>query len=122
MIRTLPELLTAAADRHGTGDAVVMDARRVSYAALEADANRFARSLRGCGVGRGDRVALWLPKSPEAIVALYGIMKAGAAYVPIDPNAPPARVAYIARDCEVAGLVTHAGRAAELDEAFGARA
>lgn len=122
MIRTLPELLTAAADRNAPGDAVVMDGRRLSYAALESEASRFAHSLRAHGVARGDRVALWLPKSPEAIVALYGAMKAGAAYVPVDPNAPPARLAYIARDCEVAALVTTSSRAAELDEAFAGRA
>ena len=63
-----------------------------------------------------------VPKSPDAIVALYGIMKAGAAYVPVDPSAPAPRLAYIARDCEVAGLVTTRDRASALDEVFGGRA
>jgi amino acid adenylation domain-containing protein len=118
MVRLLPQLVTGSAERDPGHDAVVMEGRRSSYGELEQASNRFARSLRAHGVRRGDRVALWLPKSPEAVVALYGIMKAGAAYVPVDPAAPPARVAFIARDCTVSGLVTRADRAARLDQAF----
>ena len=114
----LPRLLSRAAERHPARDAVVMDGTRLSYESLETASNRFARSLIAHGVRRGDRVALWLPKSPRAIVALYGIMKAGAAYVPVDPGAPPARLGWIARNCEVAGLVTLAERATQVDEAF----
>jgi amino acid adenylation domain-containing protein len=121
-MRRLHDLISDSAARGADLDAVVMESRRIDYEGLESEANRFAHSLRAHGVRRGDRVALWLPKSIEAIVALYGVMKAGAAYVPVDPNAPPARLAYIARDAEVAGLVTLAARAAELDEAFAGRA
>lgn len=118
----LPHLVTRAAQREAAALAVAMDGRTLDYGALEAESSRFARSLVAHGVRRGDRVALWLPKRPEAIVALYGIMKAGAAHVPVDPQAPPARLAYIARDCAVAGLVTTSDRAAALDEAFGTQA
>jgi amino acid adenylation domain-containing protein len=118
----LTDLVSASAARHADRDAVVMEGRRLSYAALEADSNRFARSLLAHGVRRGDRVGLWLPKSPEAIVALYGAMKAGAAYVPIDPSAPPARLAWIARNCGIAALVTRADRVAAVAEAFGGQA
>src|SRR5262245_12079364 len=122
MHRLLPRLVTESAERHASAPAVVMDGVTLDYATLEQRSNRFARSLVAHGVRRGDRVALWLPKSPDAIVALYGIMKAGAAYVPVDPSAPAARLAYIARDCEVAGLVTTRDRAAATDEAFAGRA
>jgi amino acid adenylation domain-containing protein len=122
MHRLLPRLVTDAADRHPTAPAIVMDGVTLDYATLEQRSNRFARSLVAHGVRRGDRVALWLPKSPDAIVALYGIMKAGAAYVPVDPSAPAVRLAYVARDCEVAGLVTTRDRAAALDETFAGRA
>src|SRR5258707_9292173 len=118
MHRLLRRLVTDAAHRHSAAPAVVMDGVTLDYGTLEERSNRFARSLVAHGVRRGDRVALWLPKSPRAIVALYGIMKAGAAYVPVDPGAPPARLAWIARNCEVAGLVTVAERAAQVDEAF----
>jgi amino acid adenylation domain-containing protein len=122
MHRLLPRLVTDAAERRATAPAVVMDGVTLDYSTLEQRSNRFARSLVAHGVRRGDRVALWLPKSPDAIVALYGIMKAGAAYVPVDPASPAVRLAYIARDCEVAGLVTTRDRAATLDEAFAGRA
>src|SRR6185369_4514469 len=120
--RLLPRLVTLSAERHASAPAIVMDGVTLDYSELEQRSNRFARSLVAHGVRRGDRVALWLPKSPDAIVALYGIMKAGAAYVPVDPASPALRLAYIARDCEVAGLVTTRDRAAALDEAFAGRA
>jgi len=120
--RLLPRLVTLSAERHASAPAIVMDGVTLDYRELEQRSNRFARSLVAHGVRRGDRVALWLPKSPDAIVALYGIMKAGAAYVPVDPASPAVRLAYIAHDCEVAGLVTTRDRAAALDEAFAGRA
>ena len=122
MHRLLPRLVTNSAERNASAPAVVMDGVMLDYATLEARSNQFARSLVAHGVRRGDRVGLWLAKSPDAVVALYGIMKAGAAYVPIDPTAPAARLVYIARDCELAGLVTTRDRAGALDEAFAGRA
>ncbi len=118
MALLLPDLLSYSANRWPEDPAIVMDAIALSYSELEAASNRFARALVRSGVGHGDRVALWLPKSPEAAVALYGVMKAGAAYVAVDPSAPPARLAYIARDCQVAGVVTLSTRFAALGREF----
>ena len=118
MTRTLTALLAASAARDPARDAVVMDGRRLSYGELETTANRFAHSLRAHGVRPGDRVGLWLPKSLEAVAALWGAMKAGAAYVPVDPGAPPARLGFIARDCGLAALVSRTDRASGLTEAF----
>ena len=92
MHRLLPRLVTMASERNADAPAVVMDGVSLDYGTLEARSNQFARSLVSHGVRRGDRVALWLPKSPDAVVALYGIMKAGAAYVPVDPSAPAAQI------------------------------
>ena len=122
MSTLLPHLVTDSAARFPERPAVVMDGRAISYAELESRSTRFARSLAEHGVRPGDRVALWLPRSIEGVVALYGVMKAGAAYVPVDPGAPPARLAYIARDCAVSGLVTVAERVAGLEETFAAGA
>lgn len=74
---------------------------RVSYAELADQSLRFARYLRSIGVQLGDRVAIHQPKSIWSIIAIYGTLRAGGAYVPIDPNAPAARVARIMRDCDV---------------------
>src|SRR5215472_22781 len=118
MIDLVPQILSTTALRHGGRAAVVIDRHAITYAQLDAESNRFARSLVHNGIGRGDRVALWLPKSIETVIAIYGIMKAGAAYVPIDPVAPEARMGYIARDCSVAGLVTLKDRAGSMKTAF----
>ncbi len=84
------------------GDGV--DALR--YADLDARSNRLARSLRGRGIGRGQRVGLCLPRDADMVVALLAVLKAGAAYVPLDPSFPPARLAYYAEDAGLDLLVT----------------
>ncbi|MGQ0549325.1 MAG: amino acid adenylation domain-containing protein [Armatimonadota bacterium] len=109
----LPHLLTDAAERD-PAHAAVTDARgSVPYADVEQRANRLANLLKDTGTRRGDRVGLYLTKSTDAIVGIYGILKAGAAYVPLDPLAPAARLAYIARDCGLTCLVTGAEQSRE---------
>ena len=68
-------------------------------------ANRVARVLSGAGVGPGDRVAIWLSKGADAVAAMQGVLRLGAAYVPVDPLSPPARAATVMRDCAVRALV-----------------
>lgn len=102
----LHRLVTAAAESDPAATAVVDGDRTLTYGDLETDANRLCAVLRARGVAKGDRVGIYLEKSAEAVVALYGAMKAGAAYVPLDANAPPARIAYIAADCGLSTLVT----------------
>jgi amino acid adenylation domain-containing protein len=107
----LSHLLESWAQATPAAEAVVDRERSLSYGELDAQANRVAGALRALGVRRGDRVALYLEKSLEAVVAIYGILKAGAAYVPLDPQAPPARLGYIARDAGVRVLVSAAAQA-----------
>jgi amino acid adenylation domain-containing protein len=94
---------------------VVTERRTVRYRELDAMATRVAAELRGSGIGPGDRVALVAPRSVESIAALYGVMRAGAAYVPIDPAAPAPWAGAIARDCAVAAVVWDAEHRALLD-------
>jgi amino acid adenylation domain-containing protein len=119
---TLTSFLGATASRHGARPALSMDDRVLTYAELDASANRVANLLIRQGVRTGDRVALWLPKSLEAIISVWGILRAGGAFVPIDPAAPVSRLATIARDCEVRALVTSIDRADDLQNEFGASA
>jgi amino acid adenylation domain-containing protein len=109
---TLSGLLAATAEAHPDRVAVVDGDRRLRYAELDARANRLARTLIESGVSCGDRVGLLLSKSPEAVVAINGVLRAGAAYVPLDPQAPASRLAYIARDAGIAVLVSAAEKAA----------
>jgi amino acid adenylation domain-containing protein len=86
----------------------------LTYARLEAEANRLARRLRELGVGPDVRVAVCLPRSLDMVVALLAILKAGGAYVPLDPAYPDARLEYMLEDSGAAVLVTHAALAARL--------
>ncbi|MEZ4423518.1 MAG: amino acid adenylation domain-containing protein [Gemmatimonadota bacterium] len=87
----------------------------LTYGALADRSRRLAHVLRAHGVERGDRVAIHAGKGLAATVGLYGAMRAGAAYVPLDPSAPPQRQAFILRDCGIRHLVTEPGRARALE-------
>ena len=102
----LCDLPSGAADANPEGVAVVNGSHTLTYAELERRSNQLAHLLGDCGVARGDRVGLYLEKSAEAVVGIYGVLKRGAAYVPLDPLAPASRLASIARDCGIRCLVT----------------
>lgn len=87
---------------------------RLSYESLAVASNKLARALYEAGVVRGDRVGIHLDKCIEIPVALHGIMKAGAAYVPLDPAAPAARLREIVRDCGIRHVVTASSKLAAL--------
>jgi non-ribosomal peptide synthetase-like protein len=110
----LHELFEHQADLRPDGVALVCADQRMTYGELERRANQLARFLRSRGVRRGDRVGLWLERSLDVYVALLGILKAGAAYVPLDPEYPPERAGYILSDCEARALVTNSGFANHL--------
>ena len=81
-------------------------AKVLTYGQLDARANRLARDLRRRGVGPGARVGLCLERSPEMVVGLLAILKAGAAYLPLDPSYPPARLRWMIEDARPAVMLT----------------
>ncbi|GLY85077.1 hypothetical protein Airi02_030060 [Actinoallomurus iriomotensis] len=95
---TATELFEAQAARTPDAVAVSADGVSVSYAELDARANRIAHFLRSQGVSAGTTVGVRLPRGVELVVALLGVWKAGAAYVPIDPGQPAERIAYVEAD------------------------
>src|SRR6266446_5929437 len=105
---TLHALFEARVDAGPEAIAVVFGRDESTYADLESRANRLARHLCARGVRRGSIVAMLLPRSVDAYAALLGILKSGAAYVPIDPEYPADRVAYILEDSGAGALVTTA--------------
>ena len=105
---TLPELLAAQAVRTPDAVAVVFGERRLSYAALQAHANRLAHHLRRLGVGPETVVGLCVERSVEMVIGLVGILKAGGAYLPLDPDYPAERLAFMLADAGAAVLVTQA--------------
>jgi amino acid adenylation domain-containing protein len=109
--RLVHDLLADSAAEHPDRTAVVDGERAITYAELETRSNRLAHLLRECGVRHADRVGLYLEKSLEAVVGIYAILKLGGTYVPLDPAAPPARLAVIAANADLRCLITGAEKA-----------
>ncbi len=118
MTHTLDRLVSAAALRTPTAPAVRALDGALDYAALDAAASHVAQELIGLGVVPGDRVALWAPKSVGAVAALVGILRAGAAYLPIDPGAPLERARFIIEHGRARVLLTGGGPLAALTRAL----
>ena len=102
----LHQALDQSAARRPQHPAVRFGNRQLTYGELAARSNSLAHILVDQGMQRGDRVGIYMNKSLGAITAVYGIMKAGAAYVPLDPFAPLPRLEYVIRDCGIRCLVT----------------
>ncbi len=105
--------LEATRSQQPTKTALICCARRFTYADVDSMADRFANALIESGVGRGDRVAICLPNGMEAVVAIYGILKAGAVFVVVNPSTKFDKLSYILGNCRATCLVTDAKSAAE---------
>ena len=112
---TLDQLLTGSALRVPAKVAVVDTlGGLMTYAELDAASDRVAARLASLGVARGDRVGLWMEKRCDAVSCIFGILKCGAAYVPVDPAAPTARGGGILTHCRVSATIADSDRAARL--------
>ena len=119
---TLPALFEAQVARSPEALALIFEDETLSYGALDGRANRLARHLIAEGIGAEDIVAILLDRSPAMIVAMLGILKAGAAYLPLDPDYPAARLGFMLEDSRARGLLTTCAREADLRVALGAQA
>lgn len=111
-------LVEAQAARHPQAPAVAFDDQGLSYAELNAQANRLARHLRQLGVGPQVRVAVCVERSLPLPVALLGVLKAGGAYVPLDPDYPVGRLRHMLGDSTPAVILTLGNARAVLDQAL----
>ena len=112
--RCAHELLAEQVASRPEATAVVYADERLSYGALNARANRLAHRLRASGVGPGTLVAVALVRGVDMVATLLGVLKAGAAYVPMAPDAPADRIAFMLSDAKPQLLLAH--RAAQLPE------
>jgi amino acid adenylation domain-containing protein len=110
--RTVHEVFSDVARRYADSVALVEGDMETSYAELERRANRIAHKLRALGVGNGDRVAIHAQRNSAMVAGLLGILKAGAAYLPIDAGYPAERIAHMLADAAPAAMLAQHGAAA----------
>lgn len=102
----LHQLFEKTAEQYPENIAVQFNNESISYSELNKKANRFARYLRSFGIGTGDFAAIFLSRTPDMYIAMLGILKAGAAYIPIDPKYPADRVLFILNNCHAKILIS----------------
>jgi amino acid adenylation domain-containing protein len=108
------QLFEAQVDRTPHATAIVHEGARWSYAEVESRANRLSRWLRAQGVRPEVKVAVCMERTPELIVALFGVLKAGGAYVPVDPAYPADRIGFMVDESGAPVVLTHASLAGAL--------
>jgi non-ribosomal peptide synthetase component F len=121
-------LFEAQVERTPDAVAVAYEGERLSYRELNQRANRLARRLRTLGAGPDTLVGICMERAPELMVALVGVLKSGAAYLPLDPTYPRERLAYMLEDARAPVILIHgrtsdrvdgvAGEVIRLDEDF----
>lgn len=104
--RLVHEYLEHTADRLPAKVALVCGQERTTYHELEGAANQLAHALFAAGVRRGDRVAICLPNTREAVIALYGVLKCGGTFVMLHPSTKRDRLRYILENCAATALIT----------------
>jgi amino acid adenylation domain-containing protein len=102
----LHQLLEKSARQFPDKIAVIHKTNQITYQNLAKASNQLAHILKTAGVQKGDRVGIYLKKSLEAVIAIFGILKAGAVYVPLDPSAPAQRIAFMLDNCRMKALVS----------------
>jgi non-ribosomal peptide synthetase-like protein len=103
---TLPQLFENTARAFGHKAALQCRGEQISYKEFNGRSNSLARFLQSRGVKKGSFVAILLPRSENVFIAIMGVLKAGAAYVPIDPRSPADRISYILQDADVKTVIT----------------
>jgi len=114
MTTRLDALVSLAAARAGQRPALLHDSAVLTYQQLDQLVSRVAAGLLSLGLGKQERVGVYLPKRFETVAAFFGIARAGLVFVPVNPLLKGPQVAHILRDCNVRALVTLPDRARDL--------
>src|ERR1044072_2886747 len=118
--RCIHELFEEQAERTPAATALMYEEEQMSYGELNRRANQLAHTLKGAGVGKEARVGICMDRSREMIVALRAVLKAGGAYLPLDPESPHERLSFMLQDARVAVVLTRGGLTNPLTDYEGA--
>jgi len=116
----LHELLSETAAALPDKTAVLFNNSRITYGELDEISNRLANLLKNMGVKPQDRIGIHMPRSIHSIISVFGILKAGAIYVPVDPFCPESRLHYIVNKCQIALLLTSRDKLPKISGTFSA--
>jgi len=119
MSKLLHELLLDTASRYASHSALVHKGSTLTYGALASQVEDWARALVARGLERHDRIAVFLPKQFETVIAIFGTARAGCVFVPVNPLLKAPQVEHILRDCAVRVLVTSSERLVALHQVLG---
>ena len=114
----LQHLLSNSADKYPKNPAVIYQDNSITYKEIDEQTDKLAATLISTGIKKGDRVGIYINKSIPSIVSIFGILKAGAVYIPLDPKAPLERLAYIIRNCGIECLLTSTARLDSVSQMF----
>ena len=114
----LQEYLERAASLSPAAVAVVTDDGRLTFGELNARSNAFANGLRAAGVNRGDRVAIYLENRAETVVTIFGVLKAGAVFLMVNPSAKAQKLEFLLRHAEARAIVLAGSRLSALGSLF----
>jgi amino acid adenylation domain-containing protein len=114
----LHHLLTDSADKYPNNQAVIYQDKSITYKEIDELTDKLAATLTSNSVQKGDRVGIYINKSIPSIISIFGILKSGAVYVPLDPKAPAERLAYIIRDCGIECLLTSTAKLDSVSQMF----
>ena len=112
------DFLQNSAERSPNRLALVCGDQRMTYAEIERQANQVANALLAQGVRRGDRVAMWLPNSVETVIAIFGVLKAGATFTVINPTTKVGKLTHVLNDCSARGLFAPGRRSERVAQLF----
>ena len=116
-VRTLDDHLRASAARTPDKTAIVAGDRRVSYGELDRLADGIAGGLIASGVERGDRVGVFLPNTVEGAAAIYGVLRAGAAFSPLNPTMKAEKLGQVLADAGAAAIICESAHRSVIAEA-----
>ena len=114
----LQDLVTGSSIRHGQRPALTYGQEVIDYTTLATKFSEFASALLSLGLGRSERVGIYLDKRPETVISAFGTAAAGGVFVPINPLLKPDQVTYILKDCNARVLVTSPERLSLLDRSL----